>query len=265
MIRVENLDFWYTSERSILKGASFTMQRGKFLAIIGPNGAGKTTLLNLLSKTLIPKAGLIKIDENIIESYSNKELAKKVAIVRQEFVPVFAFSVIETVMMARTPYYSSIGFETGTDRKIVNEVLEATNTNRFASRTLGSLSAGERQCVFIARALAQNTPILLLDEPTNFLDLKNQVAIYDLLKAAQIEKGKTIIAVTHDINLASQYCDEILLLKGDGSLLHGSPKDTFSSKCIKEIFGVNVFKYTIGNETFFIPIGKYAKKAHQRL
>jgi len=261
MIKVQNLDFWYTPESPILKGVSFTVQRGEFLAIVGPNGAGKTTLLNLLSKTLMPKSGTVKIEAKAIELYSNKDLAKKVAIVRQEFVPVFGFSVVETVMMARTPYYSSIGFETDTDRKIVNEALEATNTSRFASRTLGSLSAGERQCVFIARALAQNTPILLLDEPTNFLDLKNQVAVYDLLKAAQIEKGKTIISVTHDINLATQYCDETLLLTGSGGYLHGSPKDIFLTECIKEVFGVDVFKGKIGQESFFIPIGKYAKKS----
>jgi iron complex transport system ATP-binding protein len=259
IIEVQNLEFWYTLENPILKGINFTVPEGTFLAVAGPNGAGKTTLLNLLCKILIPKSGTIKIDRNPINSYSNENLARKVAIVRQEFVPVFGFSVIETVMMARTPYYGSIGFETDNDKKIVEEAMKATNTIRFAARALGSLSAGERQRVFIARALAQNTPILLLDEPTNFLDMKHQVAIYDLLKAAQLKKGKTIISVTHDINLATQYCDEILLLTSKCSFLHGNPKDIFTSECIKKVFDVDVCQGTIGQESFFIPIGKYVK------
>jgi iron complex transport system ATP-binding protein len=177
---------------------------GTFLAIAGPNGAGKSTLLNLLCGLLSPRSGTIRIDAAPVESYSTEALAKKVAVVWQESMPVFGFSVIDTVMMARTPYYGPMGFESEADREIVAEALEATDTAGFALRPLGSLSAGERQRVFIARAMAQNTPILLLDEPTNFLDLKHQVGIYDLLKAAQLQIGKTIVAVTHDINLAAQ-------------------------------------------------------------
>ena len=212
IIKVDNVGFWYTPQRSILKNLSFEVAPGTFLAIAGPNGVGKTTLLNLLCGLLSPNAGFIRVDSADIDSYSIKELAQKVAVVRQEFVPVFDFMVTEVVSMARTPYLGIFGFESNRDREIVNEAMEATDTTQFASRVLGSLSGGERQRVFIARALAQDTSILLLDEPTSFLDLKHQVGIYDLLKTAQLEKGKTVVAVTHDINLAAQYCDEILLL-----------------------------------------------------
>ena len=263
IIEVENLSFAYASEAAVLKAMSFEIDQGAFIAIAGPNGAGKSTLLNLMCRTLRPESGTIRIDETPIESYSTQALAAKVAVVRQEFVPIFGFTVMETVMMARTPYYSSAGFEKQTDIEIVNDVLKATNTVQFARRPLTSLSSGERQRVFIARALAQNSLIMLLDEPTNFLDLKHQVGIYDLLKTAQIEKGKTIVTVTHDINLATQYCDEILLLGTDSKYHFGKTETVLLTEKIKEIFDVDVFTSRIGRESFFMPLGKYAKDRQQ--
>ena len=172
---------------------------------------------------------------------------------------MFGFSVIETVMISRITHYGQLGFENENDRQIVNEALKVTDTARFASRSLANLSAGERQRVFIARAIAQQTPILLLDEPTSFLDLKHQVDIYDLLKVAQLKQGKTIVAVTHDINLASQYCDTILLLASNGSYSYGDAREVLSVEQITEVFGVRVFTGKINQEHFFIPLGKYAK------
>lgn len=263
IIEVENLNFGYTPQNTILKDISFEVIQGRFLAIAGPNGAGKTTLLNLLCGLLRPKAGSIRIDAAPVESYSVKKLAQKVAVVRQEFVPVFDFTVAQMVSMARTPYLGTFGFETKADKQMINEALEATDTAQFALRPLGSLSGGERQRVFIARALAANSPVLLLDEPTTFLDLKHQVGIYDLLKAAQFEKGKTIVAVTHDINLAAQYCDEILLLGADGNYHIGETKDVLSQEQIEKVFGVRTFVGSLGQEKFFIPLGKFAKDSGQ--
>ncbi len=263
IIKVENISFGYPSEATVLRDMSFEVAQGAFIAIAGPNGAGKSTLLNLMCRALTPESGTIRIDESPIGSYSTQALAAKVAVVRQEFVPIFGFSVMETVMMARTPYYNSAGFEKQTDKEIVNDALKATNTAQFAGRPLTSLSSGERQRVFIARALAQNSLIMLLDEPTNFLDLKHQVGIYDLLKATQVEKGKTIVAVTHDINLATQYCDEILLLGTDSSYHFGKTEAVLSTEKIKEIFDVDVFASKVGRESFFMPLGKYAKDRQQ--
>lgn len=263
IIEIENLSFGYTSKNMVLDSMSFSVETGTFLAIAGPNGAGKSTLLNLICGALQPYSGTIRIDDTPIRSYSPRTLAAKIAVVRQEYAPIFGFSVIETVMMARTPYYGSAGFERQTDREIVNDALEQTDTSRFASRPITSLSSGERQRVFIARALAQNSPILLLDEPTNFLDPKHQVGIFDLLKAAQREKGKTIVTVTHDINLAAQYCDQALLLGTVSSYRHGSIQDVLSSEQIRNYFQVEVFAGDIGSEQFFIPLGKFAKYSTQ--
>jgi iron complex transport system ATP-binding protein len=260
IIKVENLSFGYTQD-AILKNLGFEVMPGVFLAIAGPNGAGKTTLLNLLCGLLRAKAGSIEIDAANIESYSVKKLAKKVAVVRQEFVPVFDFTIAEMVSMARTPYLGTFGFESKADKELINEALEMTDTIQFASRPLAQLSGGERQRVFIARALAQNTAILLLDEPTSFLDLKHQVGIYDLLKKLQLEKGKTIVAATHDINLTIQYCDQTLLLGGAPSCnyQYGKAEDVFSPRQIEKVFGVKTFAGKVGKEKFFLPLGKFAK------
>lgn len=263
IIEVKNLSFGYRLQETILNDISFEVTPGTFLAIAGPNGAGKTTLLNLLCRLLPAKAGSVKIDESPIESYSVKKLAQKIAVVRQEFVPVFDFTVAQMVSMARTPYLGTFGFEGQADKKFINEALEMTDTTQFSSRPLAELSGGERQRVFIARALAQNTPILLLDEPTTFLDLKHQVGIYDLLKAMQLEKGKTIVTVTHDINMAAQYADACLLLGADSNYRHGQAKEVFSPELIERVFGVRGFTGRIGREKFFIPLGKFAKDSSQ--
>jgi len=263
IIEVENLSFSYAPLSTVLKNISFEVMSGTFLAVAGPNGAGKSTLLNLLCGMLVPKSGTIRIDAVAIESYKTDDLAKKVAVVRQESVPVFGFSVIEMVLMARTPHFGQLGFESKADREIANEALEATDTAQFALRPLGSLSSGERQRVFIARALAQNTAILLLDEPTSFLDLKHQVGIYDLLKATQLEKGKTIVAVTHDINLAAQYADEVLLLGADSSYNIGKIEDILFPEQIEKVFGIRTFAGSVGQEKFFLPLGKLAKDSRQ--
>ncbi|MHC5059893.1 MAG: ABC transporter ATP-binding protein [Planctomycetota bacterium] len=258
IIKVSHLDFSY-SQGQVLRDLSFQVERASFLAIVGPNGAGKSTLLNLLNGQFKATSGSVEIEGAKVQSYCSASLAKKVAVVRQEFVPVFGFSVLETVLMARVPYYNRSGFESKRDRDIANDALDATDTLDLAGRQLSQISGGERQRVFIARALAQDTPVLLLDEPTSFLDLRHQVRIYDLLKKMQTEKDKTIVAVTHDINLAAQYCDEVLLLGTDGNYYQCPGRDAFVPEKIEKIFGVTGFSGQIGKEKFFLPLGKFAK------
>lgn len=260
IIEVKNLSFGY-SEMQVLRDISFEVEQGTFLAIVGPNGAGKSTLINLMCGLLTSDSGVIKVNEKLIELYSTKALSKKIAVVRQEFTPVFGFSVIETVMMARTTHYGQLGFETETDRQIVNEALQVTDTDRFASRLLSNLSSGERQRVFIARAYAQDTPILLLDEPTSFLDYKHQTKIFDLLKNAQKAKNKAVVTVIHDINLAAQYADNVLLIAGDNNYVYGPTRNVLSQKQIEKFFDTKIFTGDVGEGKFFLPLGKLAKDA----
>lgn len=274
-IQVNQVSFGYDPQRPVLSGIDLSVRSGTFLAVAGPNGVGKSTLIQLIAGTLKPRSGVVLLDGKDLRTYNVRDLARRIALVRQEFVPAFGFSVFETVLMARIPYYGQWGFESREDREQATRALERTDTARFASRLLGSLSAGERQRVFIARALAQNTPILLLDEPTSFLDLRHQVGIYDLLKSIQDETAATIVAVTHDINLASQYCDEALLLYppsegGDISAQPPSPlhcrigptRDVLAPEEIQRAFGVGVFSGVVGSERFVIPLGVKAKDAN---
>jgi iron complex transport system ATP-binding protein len=264
LVKVDNLAFGYRSNEPVLKSISFDVSAGSFLGIAGPNGAGKSTLLNLLGGSLVPSSGSVRIDDKDVRSYRARELARKVAMVRQEFVPPFGFTVLETVAMARLPYLGGMAFESDVDRQAAAEAMEATGTAKFADRSLGEISGGERQRVFIARALAQDTPILLLDEPTSFLDLRHQVAIFDLLKRMQMEKQKTIISITHDLNLASQYCDEILLMSDDGTGTKGPASLMLTSEKIEKTFMVQGFSGKVGTESFFMPLGKLAKDANMR-
>jgi len=276
-VHVQNVSFAYHRAQPVLKDISITVAAGRFLAILGPNGAGKSTLINLIAGSLTPRSGTISIDGINIRFCRPRELARKIAIVRQGSVPVFGFSVAETVLMARTAHYGPLGFESEIDRQCVAEALEMTATTEFASRPLASLSGGERQRVFIARALAQDTPILLMDEPTTFLDLKHQVGIYDLLKTIQVNRSRTIIAITQDVNLAAQYCDDAILLRplsrppgstkgSDADLCRcqcriGPASDVLTAGHIEEVFGVSGFSGRIGKENFFVPLGRMAKDA----
>ncbi len=264
-IQTEHVTFSYGRGRPVLRDVSFEVQAGTFLAVVGPNGAGKSTLINILAGLLQPGSGAVLLEGTNLRSSRVQDIARRVAVVRQEFIPVFGFSVMETILMARTLHYGRLGFESKADRELATQALELTETTEFASRSLDSLSAGERQRVFIARGLAQNTPILLLDEPTSFLDLKHQVKIYDLLKSVQREKGTTIVAITHDLNLATQYCDETLLLYPLGSRPAESPScrigktsDILTPEEIERAFDVRVFSAIVGDERFLIPLAARA-------
>ncbi|MEN6576505.1 MAG: ABC transporter ATP-binding protein [Phycisphaerales bacterium] len=277
VIQIDRVSFGYGAQRPVLSQISVGVRQGAFLAVAGANGVGKSTLIKIMAGLLKPQSGTVLLEGRELYSYSVQEIARRIAVVRQEFVPAFGFSVLETVLMARTAGYGPLGFERKEDRALATRALEMTDTARFSSRPLGSLSAGERQRVFIARALAQNTPILLLDEPTSFLDLKHQVAIYDLLKSIQEETAATIVAVTHDLNLATQYCDEALLLyppAEDSDAALGGSHPTSPSRCrigsisevlsppeIQRAFGVHVFSGRIGQERFIMPLGTKAKDA----
>lgn len=247
----------------VLKGLSLRIEANSFWTVIGPNGSGKSTFLRLLANSLKPTQGSILFDGQPVASFSPALLAAKISLVSQETVPIFGFSVFETVLMGRFFRQKGLLFESARDREAVRWALHATDTLQLADRPLSELSGGERQRVFIARALAQETPVLLLDEPTSHLDLKHQVRIFDLLKDMQLQNGKTIILVSHDLNLAGRYADRMLLLTPGGGAVAGTPNEIMSPAGIEAAFDVQGRQISTGNATFFVPLGRFSKDSEE--
>lgn len=259
-IQVDNLTFAYP-RIPVLRDLSFTVASGSLLAILGPNGSGKTTLLHLLAGLLTPQFGSIRIANHALVSLSVMQRAKTFSVVRQEYLPAFDFTVYETVLMGRTARLGLFGFESTADRLSVTQALRDTDTLDLADRRLNQLSSGQRQRVFIARALAQDTPILLLDEPTAFLDIRHQLAIFDLLSELKTKFSKTLLLVTHDLNLAAQYADTILYLGPDQASFIGPVSQAMTDHRIESFFGVRGFSGCLSGRPFFIPSSNREKSS----
>jgi len=238
VIDARNISFSYAA-KPVMGNISFAIDEGQVIAVIGPNGSGKTTLLKIINGTLFPDAGQMLIDGKETGRWQRKEIAQKVAIVPQETAMIFPFYAEEIVLMGRFPHLGRYSFEDKKDYKIVHEAMEKTDTLAFADRRFSELSAGERQRVLIARALAQEPKVLLLDESTVFLDLKHQSQFLALLKQLNTEQQLTVIFVTHDINLAAQNADRIILLYSGEIYAIGKPAEVITAANIKEVYDVD--------------------------
>jgi iron complex transport system ATP-binding protein len=238
LISARNIKFSYEA-KPVMEDVSFTIDEAQIAAVIGPNGSGKTTLLKIINGTLFPDAGQMFIDGKETGRWPRKEIAQKVAIVPQETSVIFPFYAEEIVLMGRFPHLDRYRFEDKKDYRIVHEAMEKTDTLPFAARRFDELSAGERQRVLIARALAQEPKILLLDESTVFLDLKHQTQFLALLRQLNTSQRLTVIFVTHDINLAAQNANRIILLDSGKIYAIGIPAEVITAANIKEVYDVN--------------------------
>ena len=239
VIEARDIHFEY-AEMPVLKGLSFTSVGGEILGVIGPNGAGKTTLLRIIDGICAPSRGTVLLDGIDVSAMTRREIAKTIAVVPQNSPMVFSFTVEETVMMGRAPHLGRLRFEGKKDMAIVRRAMERTGISRLAGRNIEELSGGERQRVFIARALAQEPRIMLFDESAAFLDIKHQVSFFELLRMLNRAEGVTVMVVTHDINMASCYCNRVMLLK-DGRI-HGigTPCQIITKKSIEEVYETEV-------------------------
>ena len=236
IVKVDNIIFGYKT-RKILDEISLSLQRGEILGVIGPNGSGKSTLIKLISGFLSPWQGKVILKGLPVSSHSRREIARMVASVSQGAGVDFPFTVREIISMGRTPYLGRFAIEGKRDKEVIEEVMYLTGVSAYAGRYPSQLSGGEGQRVMIARALAQEPEVLLLDEPTSHLDLKHQIEINRIVMRMKREKGLGVIYVTHDLNIASQCCDRILMLK-DG-IIHseGIPSDVINAGNIEAVYG----------------------------
>jgi len=213
----------------------------EFMGIIGPNGSGKTTLLRAITKVLKPQRGEVLFEEKNIWRMEFKELAQKMAFVSQTPQVGLNMTVEEFVLLGRIPYFRRFQFlETRHDEEIARKAMVLTDIFELRKRFIGELSGGERQLTVIACALAQEPKLILLDEPTAHLDIAHQVGILDLIKRLNREKGLMVIIVLHDLNLASEYCNRLLLV--DNGRIHkiGTPQEVLTYQVIEEVYKTTV-------------------------
>ena len=236
---------------------------GSFLGILGPNGSGKTTLLRVLAGTLRPTAGESRLDGRLLKDYRTTELARLVGVVPQQFTLDFSFTVREMVGMGRYAH-THRGMRrqrpavADHEAEAVETALIETGLTELADRMVTSLSGGERQRALIAQTLAQGTPTLLLDEPLNNLDLNHQLEIMQLLARLHRE-GRTIAVVLHDLNMAAQYCDELLLLNHGLTAARGTPSDVLDPRIVLDVYRVRVAVHSQGQRPYVTPLWTKAR------
>ena len=239
ILQADKISFSYNGAW-VLRDVTFEIQTGDFVGLIGPNGSGKTTLLKLIDDILQPLEGTIRIHGTSVRQMKREALAKIVSVVPQESPMIFPFMVQEVVLMGRAPHLGKWRFEGEKDFAIVRRAMEMTDTLALSGRNMNRLSGGERQRVLIARALAQEPQLMLLDEPTAFLDIRHQVEFFNLIKTLNMNQSLTVMAVTHDINLASLYCDRIILLKEGRIRVSGRPAEVITGDHIQAVYDTPV-------------------------
>ena len=229
---------------SVLTQFSLDVRPGLFLGIVGPNGSGKSTLVRALSRALRPASGAVLLDESdLYAGLSAREAARTIGVVPQETSVSLDFTVREVVRMGRAPHLPRRPFasETVEDERIVGEAMRAARVEGLADRAVPTLSGGERQRVLFARALAQQPDVVLLDEPTAHLDLRHQTETLTLARDLAHGGGKAVLAVLHDVNLASAYCDELVLLRAGRIIAQGPPEQVVTAGNLQEVYGARVW------------------------
>jgi len=264
-IDVKNLNFFYGNIPA-LKDLTFSVSKGDFFIIIGPNGSGKTTLMKVMAGIFKPKTGRLKILNRTLENYTRKDLAQTMAFVPQMMPVDFPFSVLEVVLMGRSPYMGMLGVEQEEDLKIAEQALAFTGVEHLAHRKLDQLSGGEQQRVFVARAICQEPEIILLDEPTASLDLAHQIRLMDLMEKLKNETGITVVMVSHDVNLAAMYCDRLLLLKNGKMVCLGPPDEVLTFQTLEAAYGCTLLvdESPLGNVPRITPVPHKYLDHHQK-
>lgn len=223
-----------------LDGVSFGIAAGEVFGVVGPNSAGKTTLLRLLTRVLAPARGAVLLDGRPVNTLGRSELARAVAVVPQDMPRPFPFTVEELALMGRYPHRPGRFFEDADDRAIAREAMAATDVVALAAQPFEALSGGERQRALLARALAQRPRLLVLDEPTAHLDLRYQAETAALLARLNRERGVTVLLVSHDLNLAAEACDRLLLLGAGRIARLGAPAEVLERETLEAVFGCPV-------------------------
>jgi iron complex transport system ATP-binding protein len=239
-------------EATVVNQVSTTVEAGEWVALIGPNGAGKTTILRALAG-LVPFSGSILLGGDAVSSSTRRDVARRVALVSQISEMPPELTVAEYVLLGRTPHIGHLSSEGRADRLSAERAIARLSLRPFAERPVGALSGGERQRVILARALAQETSILLLDEPTSALDLGHQQQALELVDAVRRQEGLIVISAMHDLSLAGQYADRLLLLDRGQIVAGGPASEVLCEERIASYYGANVRVIRENGSVFVLP------------
>lgn len=257
MLEIKNLSCGYGS-KIVLKDITFKLNTGEFTGIIGPNGSGKTTLLRAISRLIKPYKGNVLFNGEDIWSKKPQELAREIAVVSQS-ASFNHMTVEEFILLGRIPHRKNLQFmETKKDMDVLGKTMLLTDTLKFRERFLDEMSGGEKQLAVIGRALAQEPKLLLLDEPTAHLDITHQVGILDLIKKLNQEFGLTVVMVLHDLNLASEYCERLILINEGRAYKIGHPNEVLNYQVVEEVYKtiVVVGKNPVSSKPYILLVSK---------
>jgi iron complex transport system ATP-binding protein len=238
--------------RPVVDGIELDVERGEWLALIGPNGGGKTTLLRAIAG-LVPFAGSIALEERLTQAMHRRELSRLLAVVPQEPSTPPWMTVGEYVLLGRTPHLGPLAKEGVRDREAAARALTRLDLVDYRERLLGTLSGGEKQRVVVARALAQEAPIILLDEPTAALDIGHQQQALDLIDVLRVESGLTLVSAMHDLTLAAQYADRMVLLDRGRVVADGTPRDVLTEEAIARHYGASIDVVPVNGRIAVVP------------
>lgn len=242
VLRLDNVSLGY-DKQTVLHNVNLEARPAEMLGIIGPNGAGKSTLIRGITRLIQPTSGNIFLNGSEISDIPRQKLAQMVAVVPQNPMLPEPFTALEVVLMGRTPHLGLLRYEGEKDLAIVKNVMEATQTIALAERRVGELSGGERQRLTIARALAQEPEIILMDEPTANLDINYQIETLNLARKLCQKQELVVVLTLHDLNLASQYCDRLVVLGKGTVYCQGTPQAVINAQTIRDVYGAKVYVY----------------------
>jgi iron complex transport system ATP-binding protein len=244
----------HAGAKALIADVSLSVDAGTWCTVIGPNGAGKTTLVETVAGLRRASHGTVTFSGESVSTMNERQRALRVAVVPQHPIIPFGMSVHDYVALGRTAYHGLLRAPSSKDRRCVEEVLERLSLVEFASRDVATLSGGERQRMVLARALAQATTVMVLDEPITGLDLRHQIAILELLQKEVRECGLTVLATLHDLTLAGQFADRLVLLDQGRMVLDGPSGDVVRSRELAECYGMDLRVIDVDGADVVIPV-----------
>ncbi len=238
-LAARGLRLGYDTGRVVVDDLDVEIPDGKVTVVVGPNACGKSTLLRALGRLLKPRAGTVLLDGADLARAPGKGTARTIGVLPQTPQPPDGITVADLVARGRQPHQKWWQQWSEDDERAVTEALERTGTAQLAERLVDELSGGQRQRVWIAMALAQETDLLLLDEPTTYLDMAHQVEVLDLVRRLNHERGRTVVAVLHDLNQAVRYGDHLIAMKAGRIIAQGDPAEIITAELVREVFGLD--------------------------